>query len=463
MTACGCTHASIQAHRAPVVAPAVLGLLLRTSVRDYRSWLLPVAAYALVSGLLLSVVAGVRMYWSFDYADNSSAMVYRALSTVALCILALPLINLASAAARMSTRRKDTRLAGLRLLGASRWMLRLVVIGSALVQAVGGVLLGGLLYAALIPALGLLSVDGHRVGAAAMVLPVSLTVGMWLGLLCLAVTSSALGLRRVSIHPLAVRTRRDVPTMHWLRAALAVALLVAVTMLWRNLLNAPEIFVALSLSTVVFGLPMVAMNWAGPWIVAKAAERMHRRARTPHHLVAARMILADPRDTWRQLQSVVLLGFVAVTVGGGLALIATVQNNPTTATLVADMRSGAVLTLLYGFLTVACAVVINQSAAIIDRKGLWYTLDVLGMPVGSMDRARRLSLIYPLGVLMSAAVGAAVVIQAPVLGVGIVLSPLSILGTAVIVLVGMGLVMVAAAVGRKTLTTTLRTLPRPTL
>lgn len=461
MTACACTHSTIQAHRAPVVSTAVLRLFLRKSARDHRTWGMPVAAYALVSGLLRSVMAGVRTYWTVDYADPTMTVVYRALATMALCILALPLINLASAAARMSTRRKDSRLAGLRLLGASRWTLRCLVVGAAALQALVGVMVGGLLYACLIPVLGLLSVDGQRVGTQVMTLPLYAVLAAGAVLVGLAAWSSALGLRRISIEPLAVRTRRNVPTMHWARILVAALTVGAIAVFWRHLVGLPEILAAVSLSAVIFGLPMLAMTWAGPWLVAKAAGRMHRRAPSAHHLVAARMILADPAGSWRQLQSVVLLGFVAVTVGGGLALISTAEGDPTLGHLVTDMRTGAVVTVLYGFLTVACAVLIDHSASVTDRAQLWRNLDLVGMPLNTMDRARRLTLTKPLAVPLTTAVGSAVVIQAPVLGLGVVVSPLSITATAVIMAVGVALVFLAAVLGRLSLTTTVRTAPVP--
>lgn len=444
-----------------MVSSAVLRMFLSKSARNYRSWDMPVATYTLVTVLVLSVMAGVRTYWTVAYADATMTVVYRSLSTMALCILILPLLNLGSAAARMSTRRKDSRLAGLRLLGASRWTLRCLVVGAAVLQALAGVVVGGVLYVCVIPLLGVLSVDGHRVGVQAMTLPLYAVLAAGTVLVGLAAWSSALGLRRISIEPLAVRTRRNVPAMHWARILMAALTLAAIAVFWRYLVGLPEILATVALSALIFGLPMLAMTWAGPWIVGRAAAGMHRRATSAHRLIAARMILADPRAFWRQLQSVVLLGFVAVTVGGGLALISAAQGDPSLGHLVTDMRTGAVLTVLYGFLTVACAVLIDHSASVRDRADVWRNLDLVGMPLNTMDRVRRLTLTQPLAVLLTTAVGSAVVIQAPVLGLGVVVSPLSITATAVIMAVGVALVFLAAVLGRLSLTTTVRTASVP--
>lgn len=442
--------------RLPKAPLPVLTLFARKSAADHRSWALPVTAYALVSGLLVSVIAGVVMYWQFQFTAPGMVSTYRILSAVALFILALPLINLASAAARLSTRRKDSRLSGLRLLGASRRTLSALILGEALTQATLGVVIGGGLYALLIPVLGLLHVDGRQIGAGAMVLPVPVILLCWALLILLAGVSSAVGLRRISISPLAVRTRRDVPKMHWLRAVVPVIALVAVVLLWRESLSLPEIGVALVGSAVLFGVPMMAMAFAGPWIVARSGRRMHRKAKSPEHLVAARMILSDPRAAWRQLQSVVLLAFVAVTVGGGLAVMAQTSGQPGVEHLVADMRTGAVLTVLFGFFTVACAVMIDQTAAVADRRDVWRNLDLVGMPFGSVDRVRRMAVTRPMRALLIVALVSAVVVQAPVLGVGLVLSPTSV-GAAAVVL-GLGILMVPLAVllTRSSLTTAVR-------
>ncbi|MFD3800119.1 hypothetical protein ACFWQJ_03340 [Kocuria palustris] len=96
-------------------------------------------------------------------------MLYRTLSAVALCILGLSLVQLAGAAAKLSARRRDARLSWLRLLGAGRATLHVLVLLEALLQAAIGLLAGLGIYAVLIPALGGLHVDGVRIGAAALV------------------------------------------------------------------------------------------------------------------------------------------------------------------------------------------------------------------------------------------------------------------------------------------------------
>lgn len=235
----------------------------------------------------------------------------------------------------------------------------------ALLQAAIGLLAGLGIYAALIPALGGLHVDGVRIGAAALVLPwwaIALCVAALLGT---AGPAAAAGLRRVSITPLAVRTRRDIPAMGTWRVILPVLMVLAALLGGRAVLmiGGGEVIVAVIISAVMFGVPMLAMSLLNPWAISLSARRMHRSAQTPERLLAARMPQEDPRAAWRQLQSVVLLAFVAVTVGAGLTVIGTADGEPGVEHLVEDMRTGALLTVLYGFFAAACAVLIDQAAA----------------------------------------------------------------------------------------------------
>ncbi|WP_277424609.1 ATP-binding cassette domain-containing protein [Kocuria palustris] len=216
-------------------------------------------------------------------------MLYRALSAVGPCILGLPLVQLAGAAAKLSARRRDARLSGLRLLGAGRATLHALVLLEALLQAAIGLLAGLGIYAALIPALGGLHVDGVRIGAAALVLPwwaIALCVAALLGT---AGPTAVAGLRRVSITPLAVRTRRDVLAMGTWRVILPALMVLAALFGGRAVLmiGGGEVIVDVIISAVMFGVPMLAMLLLNPWAISLSARRMHRSAQTPERLLAA--------------------------------------------------------------------------------------------------------------------------------------------------------------------------------
>lgn len=158
-------------------------------------------------------------------------MLYRTLSCVALCILGLPLVSLAGAAAKLSARRRDARLSGL---------------------------LAGLgIYAALIPALGGLHVDGVRIGAAALVLPwwaIALCVAALLGTAGLAAADDRwqvwFGLHRLGMPVAQIDRARRLAVMRPLRVLLVIAVGATVIVL-SPMIGAGALISPMTLSAVV--------------------------------------------------------------------------------------------------------------------------------------------------------------------------------------------------------------------
>lgn len=158
-------------------------------------------------------------------------MLYRALSAVALCILGLPLVQLAGAAAKLSARRRDARLSGL---------------------------LAGLgIYAALIPALGGLHVDGVRIGAAALVLPwwaIALCVAALLGTAGLAAADDRwqvwFGLHRLGMPVAQIDRARRLAVMRPLRVLLVIVVGATVIVL-SPMIGAGALISPMTLAAVV--------------------------------------------------------------------------------------------------------------------------------------------------------------------------------------------------------------------
>ncbi|WP_235444639.1 ABC transporter permease [Kocuria palustris] len=184
-------------------------------------------------------------------------MLYRALSAVAPCILGLPLVQLAGAAAKLSARRRDARLSWLRLLGAGRAMLHALVLLEALLQAAIGLLAGLGIYAALIPALGGLHVDGVRIGAAALVLPwwaIALRVAALLGTAGLAAADDRwqvwFGLHRLGMPVAQIDRARRLAVMRPLRVLLVIAVGATVIVL-SPMIGAGALISPMTLAAVV--------------------------------------------------------------------------------------------------------------------------------------------------------------------------------------------------------------------
>lgn len=421
----------------------VLRLLMRPAPGSLGVIAIPAVAFGIVTSLVLTVLGGAQSFWSWD---DDYSLIYQALAAVALVLLIVPLTTLGGAAARLSARRRDERLSTLRLLGVTPTGVAFAtVVESAAIAAIGAVS-GILLYLALTPLIGMIPFRGAPLGVLAVILPVWQVLAVFGGVILLAVVSAVIGLRRVSISPLGVRMRTDVPRMGVLRA---VIVLVAVGAGYLAVQLLPSIAGALMVTVglaAVFGAVLALLNLIGPWVLGVGARRQLRRAETPERLLAARLVLDAPKAAWRQVSGIAMASFMAVFAGTGVALMDVMGSSDLGArdvALVADMRTGLIITLIGSFIMVAASVGVNQASAIADQRELHTNLHRLGMPMKTVDAARTRAIMSP---LMLTAIGSALcaaILVFPLLGLTLIIAPLSL--ATIVGVLGVGILTVWAA------------------
>jgi hypothetical protein len=420
------------------VIARVAWLLARPGRQGVATLLLPITAFAIVTALLLTVLGGARTFWTWT---DDLAVTYQALAVVALVLLVVPLASLGGAAARLSARRRDDRLATLRLLGATPATVSTLAVLEAGVLALAGAVVGVALYAALVPALALipfrgepLGTDGVWLGASTALMPVAVTA--------LAVVSAVLGLRRVVISPLGVRTKQEAPRMHWARLAIGAAVIVLAFGTMAVLQVAPSTIVILAMLAAAFGGTLAVLNLVGPWVLRLVASAQVRRAKTAARLIAARTVLESPKAAWRQVSGVAMTSFMAVFAGCGVAVleVMSAEGDAESALLLADIRTGILITVVGSFLTVACSVGVNQAAGVLDRRDLYRSLDLVGMPVETMDAARRRAVMSPLRITAVGSAVIAAVVMLPLTGLTLIVAPLSLVVIAGVLAAGIGVV-----------------------
>ncbi|MEV1128993.1 FtsX-like permease family protein [Agromyces sp. NPDC049794] len=418
----------------------VAWLLARPGTTGMAATALPVAAFTIVTALLLTVLGGAQTFWSWT---DEWAVTYQALAVIALVLLVVPLASLGGAAARLSARRRDDRLATLRLLGATpATVSALAVIESAVLAATGAVV-GVALYVALVPALALIPFRGEALGVEGVLLGWIPLVAVPLGVVLLAVVSAVLGLRLVVISPLGVRTRQDAPKLHWLRAAVALVVVALGAGLMAVLQVAASAIMILAMLALAFGGALAVQNLVGPWVIRLVAQAQARSARTPAKLLAARTVLESPKAAWRQVSGVAMTSFMAVFAGSGIAVVSSMGEgvpDRESELLLADIRTGILITVIGSFLMVACSVGVNQAAAILDRRDLHEALGKLGMPVSIADAARRRSVMSPLRVTAIGSALTAAVVMLPLTGITLIVAPVSLLVIAAVLAAGIGVV-----------------------
>ncbi|MCT1479577.1 FtsX-like permease family protein [Microbacterium sp. p3-SID336] len=418
----------------------VLTLLLRPAPGQGSVLALPVVAFGVVTTLVLTVIGGAQTFWT--WTDESAAL-YQALAATALVLLVVPLISLGGAAARLSARRRDERLSTLRLLGVTPGGVTVAtVVESVLVAAVGAAA-GILGHYALSPLIGLIPFRGAALGIAAVVLPPLQITAVVLGVLLLAAGSAVIGLRRVVISPLGVRTRSAPVKVHWIRAVIAVVGIATAFILVKVFPMIGGLVATIAVLVAMFAATLGILNLIGPWVLKVSASMQLRRAARPERLLAARMVLDSPKAAWRQVGGIAMASFMAVFAGTGVALLNTISSGdaqPEDLALAADIRTGLIITLIGSFLMVAASVGVNQASDVLDQSELHRSLHHLGMPMETVDRARRRAIMSPLLITALGSAVCAAIMVFPLVGIALIVAPLSLLTIATVVAVGIGVV-----------------------
>lgn len=388
--------------------------------------MLTVTVYALTATLLLLVAAGGL---SFTTVKDDLSGLYLVLAGMAVVLLVVPLAVLGAAAARLSARSHDQRLATVRLLGGTPALAAAVTDIESAAVALAGVLGGVVLYLLCAPLVGLLHFRGRAIGSG-MFMPAGVVALLSLAVIAVGVVSAAAGLRRLNVSPLGVRTRAAAPGARWIRALVAGVVIVAALTALQFLSAFRDFAVMVAVLIGAFAAVLAVLNVVGPWAVRLLAGRSLRRAESPERLLAARMILESPAAAWRQVLAVAMTSFVAVLGGAGAALMKASVDEQSPAedlALAQDVMTGVLVTILVSFLGVCCSAVINQCAQTLDRRELYVNLGRLGMDASTMDRARVRAVMGPLlWVCLGSALIAGILLL-PLVGIAMVLSPLTIL------------------------------------
>ena len=441
---------------------------------------LPVLAFAASAALFLLIAGGIHAFYTWLGGDASTATsveagsgtkntahtmqpLYLMLAWISGFLLLTPLFTLGASAARLSARRRDDRLATLRLLGASTRRLTLYTMLDSVIYAAVGFVLGFIVYLVLVLPFGMLRFQNIPLGPENMLLPLPIVLVCGFVSLIIAATSSLFGLSKVTISPLGVRTRSDKPSLGKRALILGCVLLVmgfvgAIASQVIMNLAADSMdsngFVLVLVITIMFGLPilltMLAVDLIGGFVVGLYARIRVRTARTPATLLAYRSILESPRAAWRQVSGVAMTTFIAAFVGPILGMVNSapgVEEDSAESYLIGDILQGLVLVLFLSYLLVALSALLNQSAAIYERGSLYSSLRMMGTEAAVLKRSRRIVVFGPL--LLVSCMSAAVALPLFVLMLGSALTGTGLLYTAALVfgsiVMGLGLVFAALA------------------
>ncbi|HEY3547087.1 MAG TPA: hypothetical protein VGK17_13525 [Propionicimonas sp.] len=369
---------------------------------------LAIAAFTLSSWLLLVVLAGVNTFLHRQLVPPAGFLetlgagagdgvqqlpFWTVLAACAGVLLIVPVLTLGAAAARMGALGRDQRLATLRLLGVTGGQVVALSALETMLAALVGALAGMVGYLITLPLWPAIAFQASPLSAAEMMLPPLAIAGIVVLQVVLAGISSVTGLMRLRISPLGVARRQPRPALRVWRFVL-LPIVVVVWLVVAPLLNLQrQVVFGASVVVVALGVFMGVINLVGPWLLQLLGVALSRSGR-PATLIAGRRMLADPKGAWRSVSGLAFVGFT----GGALASVPALtsdQVDPLVRILADDLRTGTYLTVAIAFLVAAASTLLNQAAAVLDRRLELRQLGNLGVPVSLHHNIRVVEVIAP--------------------------------------------------------------------
>ncbi|GAA3836645.1 hypothetical protein KACC15558_18440 [Brevibacterium ammoniilyticum] len=440
------------------ILPVVLGRKTVTA----PSSLLVMSSFFACATLFLTVAAGAWMFFQIPPSSNPDAQgldgLYKFFAAFGTVLLVIPASTLASASATLSARRQDERLSTMSLLGAKRSEIVALAVAEPLVPAVCGIVLGVGGYLVLAWPVSLIHFLGQPIGYANMLMPPLLLAGVVLFLILVCVLSALVGLRKVAVSPLGVRTKslgRKFPLGRVIAVAIAILLLPVGILVAKS--TSADLAVVISAVLAVFLLGLVVVDLLGGLLMRWFAHLSGNRATSPQRLIAARLVSDEPKRFWRRVSGLAMTAFVAAVGGSGIAIMQMgldAVDDPTLdvpdeiAVFYYDMFTGILLVLGISIVLIAVSALINQVADIYDRADTFADLYAAGMDVDTMHRALVRAVLGPVIWVALLAGGLGLFLVMPLAGAALVLEPVTFLTILASVVVGIVLIRLGLQIAK---------------
>ncbi|WP_327634751.1 ABC transporter permease [Kribbella sp. NBC_00482] len=297
-----------------------------------------------------------------------------------IILVLFPILSLVGQAAGVAAKRREHRLAALRLAGATRTQVLWLSTVEQAVLAAAGAVVGLVGYTVLSPLIAQIPLGGGRwyVG--------DITVQWWTVLVVLAavpvlsVTSALIGLGRVSITPLGVVRGQTRKGLSVLRIGMLVIGPVMLAYFGMKAAVLPLL--------IAVGFAALAVRVVGPWAVQLVGKAMAKAANGPVTLLAGRRLVDDPKGAFRPVAALVLSGFVT-------GFISVFMPSGDDVPSFNDMRIGVALLLSLVFLTVAASTAAGAVGTALDQAAPARALRRSGVPLSVIERAARVAAVVP--------------------------------------------------------------------
>ncbi|MGW1340677.1 FtsX-like permease family protein [Kribbella sp. NPDC002412] len=336
----------------------------------------------LIRGVAPSAIGEHPQYvasWHEDVMDSRMVGLLMAVA-LGITLVLFPILSLVGQAAGVAAKRREHRLAGLRLAGATRTQVLWLSAVEQAVLGLAGAVVGLVGYTVLTPLIARIPLGGGRWFLS------DITVNWWTVLIVLAavpvlsVISALIGLGRVSITPLGVvrgQTRKATSALR------LVFLIIGPVVLAYYGMQTGLLPVLIGV-----GLAALAVRVIGPWAVQVIGRILANLANGPVTLLAGRRLVDDPKGAFRPVAALVLSGFVT---GFMSVFMPPGDDDPTYQ----DLRIGVVLLLGLVFLTVAASTAAGAVGTALDQAAPARALRRSGVPLSVIERSARLAAVVP--------------------------------------------------------------------
>ena len=317
--------------------------------------------------------------WNDDVMDSRMFGLLIAVAFGIILVL-FPILSLVGQAAGVAAKRREHRLAALRLAGATRTQVLWLSAVEQAVLGLAGALIGLVGYTLLSPLIARIPLGGGRWYVH------DITVSWWNMLVVLAavpvlsVISALIGLGRVSITPLGVvrgQTRKGISVLR-----LGLLLIGPIVLAYYGMQA------ALIPLLIGIGFAALAVRVIGPWAVQVIGKTLANLANGPVALLAGRRLADDPKSAFRPVAALVLSGFVT---GFISVFMPSGEDDPT----LHDLRIGVALLLALVFMTVAASTAAGAVGTALDQAAPARALRRSGVPLRVIERSARLAAVVP--------------------------------------------------------------------
>lgn len=314
-------------------------------------------------------------------ADSGTMNIWVVLAFFACAFLVPTIFSLTAQAAILGASGREKRLATLRLIGLSSGDITRMTMLETAVQAIIGIVLGGLISVLLTPVFSNLTFQFVPVNTTEIILPWWGYLTVALVVFGLAIGASIAGMQRVRVEPLGV-SRKEMPPAVKYRGVIIFVIFTIFTLVMVYQADLESSFAFLSLTAVVVFFNIMLINWLVPFLL-QVLYRLLSIAPGTSHFVASQRIVADAKTTWRRSASMAFFGVIA----GYLVVSPIVKDSmselmaadPGIHAIFSDITAGSLLTLCFGFVLSSMAIFLGLSSQIFEQAHLTRSLHLMGV------------------------------------------------------------------------------------